>query len=78
MNENYSLKEIDISEIKNIIIKLLSKQLNNDEISQEEELFINDATKIYPDIVKEVGLGPEQVFDLLKKMKNYHSILYLI
>ena len=67
MNENYSLEEIDISEIKNIINKLLSKQLNNDEISQKEELFINDATKIYPDIVKEIGLGPEQVFDLIEK-----------
>ena len=67
MNDNYSLKEVDISKIKNVIIKLLSKQLNNDKISEEEELFINDAIKIYPDIVKEIGFGPEKVFDLIEK-----------
>ena len=67
MNENYSLEEFDISTIKNIIKNLLNKQLNNNKISKEEEQFINDSIKIYPDIVKEIGFGPEKVFDLIEK-----------
>ena len=67
MNENYSLKELDISKITNTIKNLLNKQLNNNNISKEEEQFINDSIKIYPDIVKEIGLGPEQIYDLIEK-----------
>jgi len=66
MNENYSLKEVDIMKVKNILINLLNKQFNN-EINKEEEQFINDMIKIYPDIVKEIDLGPERIFELIEK-----------
>ena len=65
--EDFALKEVDLSKIKNTIKELLNKQLNNNKISKEEEEFINDAIKIYPDIVIEIGLGPDQFFDLIEK-----------
>ena len=76
MNENYSLKDVDISKVKNTILNLLIKQLNNN-INEQEIQFIKDAVRIYPNIINEIEFGPEKIFELIEKNTSLSlSILY--
>ena len=78
MNENYSLEDVDISKVKNTILDLLIKQLNNN-INEQEIQFIKDAVKIYPNIIIEIEFGPDKIFELIEKNTSLSfSILYQI
>ena len=66
-SSNQYQKNIDITPVKNTLLKLLNKSLNNELLNEKEKNFIIQVIKINAQILKEIGFKPESIFDLIEK-----------
>ena len=60
-------KSIDITPIKEIILKLINKASQSSPLNQKEYNFIFNIVKLNPNILLEIGFSHEDIYDLIEK-----------
>lgn len=57
----------EIKKIKNLLLNLLNKALNNISLNKKEFDFIVDIIEINPSILNDINFGPDMLFELIEK-----------
>ena len=60
-------KNIDITPIKEILLKLINKASQSSPLKQKEYNFIFEIVKLNPNILLEIGFSHEDIYDLIEK-----------
>lgn len=60
-------RTIDINPVKETLLKLLNNALKAKSLNEKEYNFIIKVMKVTPDILIEIGFGPDSIFELIEK-----------